>query len=99
MAQKYCEIMLESLEINDNFASRSEKEYAQVAELVDALVSNTSELTLMSVRSRPRVLSQAGISTHQPIPAFAFGTPRPFIPPGDAPKPADVAAFRPVFSA
>ena len=36
--------MLESLEINDNFASRSEKEYAQVAELVDALVSNTCEL-------------------------------------------------------
>ena len=55
MAQKYCEIMLESLEINDNFASRSEKEYAQVAELVDALVSNTSVFTDMPVRVRPGV--------------------------------------------
>ena len=25
MAQKYCQIILESLEINDNFASRSER--------------------------------------------------------------------------
>ena len=52
MAQKYCQIILESLEINDNFASRSEKEYAQVAELVDALVSNTCGFTPVPVRLR-----------------------------------------------
>ena len=39
-----------------NEAKDSPKTNAQVAELVDALVSKTNEVTLVPVRSRPRVL-------------------------------------------
>ena len=46
-----------------NFAIANEakdclKSIAQVAELVDALVSKTNEVTLVPVRSRPRVLRE-----------------------------------------
>ena len=41
-----------------NEAKDSPKTNAQVAELVDALVSKTNEVTLVPVRSRPRVLRE-----------------------------------------
>ena len=41
-----------------NEAKDSPQTNAQVAELVDALVSKTNEVTLVPVRSRPRVLRE-----------------------------------------